>query len=69
LANIGHLGFNVGWKKTWDERLHRIEETIVNELGLSKYRCPCFYCGGGERLVLRSTIKAHFIKYGCDPSL
>jgi hypothetical protein len=58
-ANIGHLAFNASWKKTWDERLHRIEETVVDELGLSKYRCICFYCCGGGRLVLMSTIRAH----------
>jgi hypothetical protein len=61
--------FNVGWRGTWDERLHIIEETIADELGLSKYRRPYFYCCGGGRPVLRSIVEAHFTKHGCDPKL
>jgi hypothetical protein len=58
----GHAEFNVGQKETWDERLHIIEENTTNELGLSKYRCPCFYCCGGGKLVLRSIVRAYLKK-------
>jgi hypothetical protein len=61
--------FNVGQRVTWDGRLHKIEETTTNELGFSKYRCPYFYFCGGGRLVLRSIVRAHFRKHGCNPKL
>jgi hypothetical protein len=47
-------------RETWEERLHRIEEAMENELGMAKYRCPCRWCCGGGMLVLRATIKNHF---------
>jgi hypothetical protein len=51
--------------KTWGEKLHREEKATTNQFGLTKYWCPCtWYCGGG-RLVLRSTIRGHFKRFGC----
>jgi hypothetical protein len=42
--------FNANQRETWDERLHRIKETMAPKLGLSKYRCPYFYCCGAGGL-------------------
>jgi hypothetical protein len=64
-----HVKFNVGRRETWDERLHKIKETTTDELRLSKYRCPYFYCYGGGRPILRSSIRAHFRNHGHDSKL
>lgn len=47
---IEHAKFNAGQRETRDERLHRIEETMIDELGLSKYRCPYFIVAGAGGL-------------------
>jgi hypothetical protein len=65
----GHSKINVGWKETWDAKLHKIEEATTDEFRLSKYRCPCFYYCVVGRPILRSIIKAHLKKYGFDPKL
>ncbi len=58
----------VGRKETWEERFHKIEEAMANELGMEKYRCPCKWCCGGGRFVLRATIRNYFWKHGRDPT-
>jgi hypothetical protein len=65
----GHVKLNARWRETWDEGLHKIEEATANELRLSKYRCPCFYCCAIGRPILKSIVKAHFRKFGHDPKL
>jgi hypothetical protein len=45
-----HAKFHASQWEARDERLHRIEETMTNELGLSKYRCPCFIVVGARGL-------------------
>jgi hypothetical protein len=53
-------------KETWEEALHHIEEATTDQLGLTKYRCPCAWCCGGGRFVLRSIIRDYFKKHGRD---
>jgi hypothetical protein len=47
-------------RETWEEKLHRIKEATINELGMEKYRCLCRWCCGGGSPVLRATIREHF---------
>jgi hypothetical protein len=58
----GHAKFNASRREAWDDKLHKIEEAITNELRLSKYRCPCFYCCATRRPILIPIIRAHFLK-------
>jgi hypothetical protein len=53
-------------KENWDERLHIIKEAIANQLGLTKYRCPCTLCHASGRVVLQSIVRTHLQIYGCD---
>jgi hypothetical protein len=40
------------FKENWDERLHVIKDAIANQLGLTKYKCPCTWCHAGGKAVL-----------------
>jgi DNA-directed RNA polymerase subunit N (RpoN/RPB10) len=46
----------IGHQETWEDKLHKEEETIIDQLGLTKYKCPCTMCFGARRPILRSTI-------------
>ncbi len=47
------------------DKLWEHEEVQVDKLGLTKYQCPCNKCHG-SKVLLRSTIKQHLQKFGCD---
>jgi hypothetical protein len=51
---------------TWMSKLHEVEEVDANQLGLTKYRCPCAFSYGGAMHVLWTTIRGHVKRYGHD---
>jgi hypothetical protein len=51
-------------QEIWEDKLHKEEETITDQLGLTKYKCPCTMCFGVGRPILRSTIRWFFKKIG-----
>lgn len=51
---------------TWMSKLHEVEKVDANQLGLTKYKCPCAFCYGGGRHVLWTTIRGHVERYGHD---
>jgi len=44
-------------QERWEDKLHKEEEVVVDQLGLTKYKCPCIVCFGVGRPILRSTIR------------